>query len=53
MKLKAKKEISERNKAILKMRGQRKSIIQISEFFNLSKQRIFAILKRYGDPLDG
>jgi Mor family transcriptional regulator len=52
MKLKPKKEISEKNKAILEMRRNGKSIVEIGEWFRLSRQRIFAILKRYGDPLD-
>lgn len=52
MKIIPKQKISDKVKAILKMRKKNKSIVEIASFFNLSKQRIFSILKRYGDPLD-
>lgn len=53
MRLKPKpKEITEKEKAILEMRKQGKSIVEIGKIFNCSRQRVFQILQKYGDPLD-
>lgn len=46
------KEISLRDKAIIQMRREGKTIIEIGEFFSKSRQRIWQILEKYGDPLD-
>ena len=49
MKIKKQKPISERDNQILEMRRAQKTIIEIGSYFNISKQRVWTILKKYGD----
>jgi hypothetical protein len=51
MKLKQKQQMSERTKKILNDRSTGKSIVELGKIYGLTRQRIFAILKQYGDTL--
>jgi Mor family transcriptional regulator len=51
MKLKQKSQISERTKKILADRKTGASIDQLAGIYNLSRQRIYQILKKNGDTL--
>lgn len=51
MKKKEIKVLSEKNKKILADRSTGKSIVELEEIYGLTRQRIWAILKRYGDTL--
>lgn len=51
MKLKQKSQITERTKKILEDRKQGKSIDDLARFYNISRSRVYQILKDYGDTL--
>lgn len=51
MKLKQKSQMTERTKKILDERSTGKSIVEIGKLYGLSRQRVFSILKQYGDTL--
>jgi Mor family transcriptional regulator len=50
-KLKQKSQTTDRTKKILQDRKQGKSIVDLAKIYGLSRQRIFQIIKDYGDTL--
>jgi len=50
-KLKQKSQITERTKKILEERKQGKSIDRLATLYNISRSRVYQILKDYGDTL--
>ena len=52
MKLKQKSQMSTRTKEMLKARKKGKSIVEIANLFNCSRQLVYSKLRKYGDPLD-
>lgn len=51
MKLKQKSQITEKTKLILAQRKEGKSIDMLANIFEISRSRVYFILKKYGDTL--
>lgn len=49
--LKQKSQMTERTKKILEERSTGKSIVELGKIYNVSRQRVYQILKDYGDTL--